>query len=220
MRKDKEVVIVVEKAGVKVLRGDQWQVDRDLILKKEKVYMPKNEKLWIEVIQLHYDILVAEHGRRQKTMELVTRNYWQPGVIKDIIKYIDGYDMCQRIKNSTETPVEKLIANEFLEMLWIYLIVDFITKLPLVVEKNMILVVCDRLFKITYFVITTEETMVERLVRLFRTNVQKLHELLKSVILDRELQFTAKLTKKLNRILDIETKLLISFHLQTDSQTK
>jgi len=64
MRKDKEVVIVVEKAGVKVLRGDQWQVDRDLILKKEKVYMPKNEKLWIEVIWLHYDILVAEHGRR------------------------------------------------------------------------------------------------------------------------------------------------------------
>jgi len=48
MRKDKEVVIVVEKmkkAGVKVLRGDQWQVDRDLILKKEKVYMPKDEKL-------------------------------------------------------------------------------------------------------------------------------------------------------------------------------
>jgi len=79
--------------------------------------------------------------------------------------------MCYKIKNPTETPVEKLIANEFLEMLWIYLIVDFITKLPLVVEKDMILVVCDRLSKITYFVITTQEIMVERLVRLFRTNV-------------------------------------------------
>jgi len=64
MRKDKEVVIVVEKAGVKVLRGNQWQVDRDLILKKEKVYMSKDKELLIEVIWLHYDILVAEHERR------------------------------------------------------------------------------------------------------------------------------------------------------------
>jgi len=45
MRKNKEVVMVVEKAGVKVLRGDQWQVDKDLILKKEKVYIPKDEEL-------------------------------------------------------------------------------------------------------------------------------------------------------------------------------
>ncbi len=33
-----------------------------------------------------------------------------------------------------------------------YLIVNFIMKLPLVVEKDMILVVWNRLFKIAYFV--------------------------------------------------------------------
>jgi len=46
----------------------------------------------------------------------------------------------------------------------------------------------------------------------------KLHKLLESVILDRKLQFVAKLTKKLNRILGIETKLLTFFHLQIDKQ--
>jgi len=67
MKKNKEVVIVVEKmkkAGVKVLRGNQWQVDRDLVLKKGKVYMLKDEELWVEVIWLHYDVLVAEHRRK------------------------------------------------------------------------------------------------------------------------------------------------------------
>jgi len=49
--------------------------------------------------------------------------------------------------------------------------VDFITKLPLVAGKDVILVVCDRLFKITYFVATTEETSAEGLARLFRNNV-------------------------------------------------
>ena len=40
------------------------------------------------------------------------------------------------------------------------------------------------------------------------------------MILDRRPQFTAELIKELNRILDIEIKLLTLFHLQTDSQTE
>ena len=45
-----------------------------------------------------------------------------------------------------------------------------------------------------------------------------MHKLPESVILDRKLQFVAKLTKKLNRILGIETNLLTFFHLQIDKQ--
>ncbi len=45
--------------------------------------------------------------------------------------------------------------------------VDFITKLPIVVGKDVILVVCNQLSKITYFVATTEGTSVEGLARLF-----------------------------------------------------
>jgi len=58
----------------------------------------------------------------------------------------------------------------------------------------------------------TEETLIEGLVRLFRYNVWKLHGLLESVVLDRELQFVAELTKDLNRMLGIEMKLLTLFH--------
>jgi len=52
-----------------------------------------------------------------------------------------------------------------------HLIVDFIAKLPVVAEKDTILVVCDRLSKMTHFVATMEGTSVEGLVRLFRNNV-------------------------------------------------
>ncbi len=65
----------------------------------------------------------------------------------------------------------KLIVNEIPEKLWVYLTVDFITKLLLVVEKNMILVVCDRLSKISYFMATVEGTSAEGLTRLFRNNM-------------------------------------------------
>ena len=50
----------------------------------------------------------------------------------------------------------------------------FITKLPLVARKDVILVVCDRLSKMAYFVAMTEETSVKGLARLFRDNMWKL----------------------------------------------
>ena len=65
--------------------------------------------------------------------------------------------------------------------------VDFITKLLLIVGKNIILVVCNKLFKMTYFVAITEGTSAKGLARLFRDNVWKLHGLLESVVLDRGL---------------------------------
>ena len=40
------------------------------------------------------------------------------------------------------------------------------------------------------------------------------------MISDREPQFATELTKKLNKVLGIKTKLLILFHLQIDKQTK
>ena len=95
--------------------------------------------------------------------------------------------------------------------------IDFITKLILVAKKNAILVVCNRLSKITYFV---KETLVEGLVWLFRDNIWKLHRLPKSIVSDRKPQFAAELTKKLNEMLGIEIKLLTLFHSQTDRQTK
>ena len=55
--------------------------------------------------------------------------------------------------------------------LWTYLIVDFITKLLVVARKDIILVVYNRLSKMTHFVATIEETLAEGLAWLFRDNV-------------------------------------------------
>ena len=91
-------------------------------------------------------------------------------------------------------------------------------KLLVVARKDAILVVCDRLSKMTHFVAITEETLVEELARLFRNNVWKLYKLPESIVLDKGMQFTAEMTKELNKMLGIETKLLTSFHSQIDGQ--
>jgi len=221
--RDEDVIKVVEemkKAGVKELRGDEWKIEGDLVLKEGKIYVPKNEELRVEVIQLHHDIPAAGHEGRWKMVELVTRNYWWPGVTRDVGKYVEGFDLCQRMKNRMEEPAGKLKLSEVPQKTWTHLTVDFITKLPVVAGKDAILVVYDRLSKMMHFVATTEETSVEGLVRLLQDNVWKLHGLPESVVSDRGPQFAVELTKELNKMLGIKTKLSITFHPQTDGQTE
>ena len=124
------------------------------------------------------------------------------------------------MKNRTEEVAGKLKLSKVLEKPWTHLTVDFIMKLSVVVGKDAILVVCNRLSKMMHFVATTERTSAEGLARLFRDNVWKLHGLLESIVLDRGPQFAAELTKKLNRMLGIETRLSTAFHPQTNEQTE
>jgi len=54
----------MKKAKVRELRGDEWKLEENLVLKEGKMYVPKNEELRVEVIQLHHDVLAAGHGGR------------------------------------------------------------------------------------------------------------------------------------------------------------
>jgi len=113
--KDEDVVRVVEemkKMGVKELWGNEWQVEGDLVLKDGKVYVPREEELRTEVIRLHHGVPAVGHGGKWKTVELVTRNYWWPGVTRDVGKYVEGCDLCQRMKNRTEELAGKLKLSE------------------------------------------------------------------------------------------------------------
>jgi len=136
--------------------------------------------------------------------------------MRDVGRYVEGCDGCQRMKNRTDELAEKLKLNKVPEKPWTHLTVDFITKLLVVAGKDVILVVCNRLSKMSHFVATTEATLAEGLARLFRDNIWKLHGLPESIVSDKEPQFVAELTKELNKILGIETRLSTVFHPQTN----
>ena len=133
---------------------------------------------------------------------------------------MEGCDQCQRMKNRAEMPAGKLRPNKIPERLWQYILVDFITELLMSKGHDLILVVCNRFLKISHFVATIEKTMAERLVKLFRDNVWKLYGFLESVISDRRQQFAVGLTKELNKMLGIETKLSMAYHPEIDRQTE
>ena len=73
----KAVEAAIKKAGVRTLNGREWEIqEQDLVLWRGKVYVPKNDKLRLEIVQLHHDMPIGGHGGQWKTIKLVTRNYW------------------------------------------------------------------------------------------------------------------------------------------------
>ena len=63
--KDEEIVRIVEEmknARVKKIRGEEWKIEGDLVIKEGKIYILKDGELRVEIIWLHHDVLVAGHG--------------------------------------------------------------------------------------------------------------------------------------------------------------
>ena len=102
---------------------------------------------------------------------MIVRNYWWPGVTKEVGRYVDGCDACQRYKNRSKVPAGKLMPNAIPEKPWSHISADFITKLPLAQGYDTILVVYDRFSKMAHFIATTEKTSVEGLAKLFQDHV-------------------------------------------------
>jgi len=156
----------LKRAGVKTLRDEEWEIEDGVVLKEGRIYVLEGE-LRGEIVQLHHDTPVGGHGGRWKTTELVTRNYWWPGVTKEVGRYVDRYDACQRYKNQSEALAGKLMPNAIPEKPWSHISADFITKLPLAQGYDAILVVCNRFRKIAHFIATMEKTSAEGLTKLF-----------------------------------------------------
>ena len=91
---DEKIVKAVEelkRAGMKALKNEKWEVEDGIVLKEGRIYIPEGD-LRKKIIQLHHDTPIEGHGGRWKMVELVTRNYWWPGVMKEVGRYIDGCD--------------------------------------------------------------------------------------------------------------------------------
>ena len=62
--KDDKVVRTIKEikqAGVKMLRDEEWREVDGIMYKERKVYVPKDDQLRMEIIRLHYNMLVGGH---------------------------------------------------------------------------------------------------------------------------------------------------------------
>jgi hypothetical protein len=71
----------------------EWNLENGLILYKGLVYIPNNENLKCKVIQQYHNELMGYLGE-WKTIELITRDFWWPGITTFVKVYIKGCATC------------------------------------------------------------------------------------------------------------------------------
>ena len=75
-----------------------WMDKEGIITFQERLYVPKSISLRGEIMRAHHNVPTAGHPGHHKTLELVTRNYYWPGMNRDIRQYVQGCSTCQRSK--------------------------------------------------------------------------------------------------------------------------
>ena len=199
-----------------------WNFENGLLLYRGKVYIPKSkdDHLRRRLVQIHHDLPSAGHPGRWKTYELVSRNYWWPGMTTFVKHYVTGCDMCQRMKNRPQQPFGPLLPNKVPEGPWEVITIDLITQLTESDGFNAICVVVDRLTKRAHFYAITNQFSARDLAQLLYDKVYPLHGLPLQIISDRGVQFAAEVFQEWCKLLGIESAMSTAYHPQTDGQTE
>jgi hypothetical protein len=196
----------------------QWLFHDDLWMYDNRIYAPEGQRY--KIVQERHDTPGAGHPGRNRTFEIIAREFWWPGMRQYVEKYVKGCDMCQRTKTFPGKPFGKLTPNEIPTKPWQIVSVDLIVGLPESVGYDSIMVVVDRFSKMIRLSPCTQKITSMGVARLFRDTVWRSHGLPEKIISDRGSQFASEVMKEINRLLGIETALSTAYHPQTDGQTE
>ena len=198
---------------------DKFKVERDLLYFEERLYIPQGPTR-LRVLQSRHDFPAAGHFGFNKTLELISRDFWWPQMWKDVKEFVLSCDICSRSKTPRHRPYGLLQPLSVPRRPWSSVSMDFITDLPPSNSFDSIFVVVDRLTKMAHFVPCKKTSSSEDTARLFLDNVYRYHGLPDDIVSDRGTQFVSKFWRCLFEILKVDIKLSSAFHPQTDGQTE
>ena len=113
-----------------------------------------------------------------------------------------------------------LHPNKVPEQPWKSMAMEFITELPNSDGYDTILVVIDRVTKMSNFLPCNKKLGAREFATLFLKDIIRLHSIPRDIITDRGSLFTSDLWKEITEKLGIERRLSTAFHSQTDGQTE
>jgi len=88
---------------------EEWKIEEGLLFFKDRCYIPPHKDLRREVMNRYHDTLTGGHPGHFKTLELIRRYYWWPGMTVFVKNYVAGCAICQQMKVNTHPTSPGLI---------------------------------------------------------------------------------------------------------------
>ncbi len=215
-----ETALQVTRSGGRTKDPKVSWTSEGLLLYRGKVVVPDFDDLRMRVTRDAHDATLAGHPGVSKTIALVGRNYYWPGMTTYIAKYVKSCEDCGRHKVRRHKPYGKLESLPVPFRPWTELSMDFIGPLPESNGMNAILVVVDRFTKGAHFIGTTTEATSEDVASMIIKDVVSKHGLPKTIVSDRGTEFTSGFWRNFTAKLNIKSNYSTAYHPQTDGQTE
>ncbi|MBW0521458.1 hypothetical protein O181_061173 [Austropuccinia psidii MF-1] len=162
-----------------------------LLLFKDRMVIPSNEKIQLNILQTRHDSLLAGHPGQEKTLKLIKRDLYWAG-INQFIK--DCVSSCQKLSTNKNIHHKKFGLFMPLQIPagpWNSLSMDFITQLPLSNNFPSIIVLVDRFSKMAIFIPAYGTISALELAQIFISHVFFQHGLPISIVSDRGTLFVS-----------------------------
>jgi transposase InsO family protein len=194
--------------------------ENGLLLHRRKFVVPNQHDARLQVLQNRHDSPVAGHPGEHKTWELVSRDYFWPGMNKDIEDFLRTCNDCQRNKTRRHKPYGMLKSLPIPEKPWSDITMDLIEGLPESEGHDSILVVVDRLTKTVVYSPTSRKMTAKDLATIFIKDVFSKHGIPRTIVSDRGSEFTSQFWREFTALLGIDSRFSTAFHPTTDGQTE
>ncbi len=193
----------------------------DVLFRKDLLWVFEN--MHTKLLQKIHDQLSIFHFDNRWTIDLIQRFYYWLDYWVTVRQYIQNCHVCQRSKvsrnNINELHHFLLISQER----WKDITMNFITKLSLSEDYNVICTIICCFIKERHYVSChweDDDISVEKTVWIMLWNVYRLHDLLSSIVSNRDSQFISTMWKSLCRRLRITASLFTVYHSEINDQLK
>ena len=197
-----------------------YDMQGGILYRKDKVYVPDHKLIKKQILELRHDSVLAGHMGRKRTEELIKREYYWPGMTKEIHRYVDSCESCQKAKPKTRT-TGLMMPLPIPEAPFSNIGYDLVTGLPLTLRGNdAILTIVCLLTKMALFAATRKKIDTNGIVEILIDRVWSKHGTPLSVVTDRGSIFASEVLQGLYRKLGVKVKLSTAYHPQTDGQAE
>ena len=221
---DKEVSqaleVILKNGPHSLIKGlEEWNLEDGIILYCSQVYVPRDDALRREIVKGYHDHVTTGHPGQWKSYELISREFWWPGISTFVKSYVDGYVTCQATKIQPKNKV-LLQPNQIPTNIWGVITMDFITDLPVSQGFNSLFGVVDRLSKATIIAPCNKTITAKETAKLYMNHIWRCTGLPQQVISDRGPQFVSQVVQEVWSKLGVQSTMSTAFHPQTDGETE
>jgi hypothetical protein len=167
---------------------------------------------------MRHDLLADIHFGFNKTMKMLSQDFWWSQMWKLVKEFIQSYDTCERGKVPQHQPYGLLHLLPVPKGPWLSLSMDFITDISLANGKDSIFVVVDWVTKMAHFILCTKVVTEEETTKLFLEYAYCIHGLPNDIVSNTRTQFTSNFWKRLFKLFSMKINLSTTYHPQIDGQ--